>query len=118
MLAERGEKLEMAYDHIGVALAIDPEIAAYLDTRGWIYYRQGNYDSALADIQSALAVLPDDPTITDHLGDVYQALGNETEARLWWQKSIEIDPDNQAVRTKLGLDSEPTQPGVETDEIK
>ena len=118
MLAERGEKLEMAYDHIGVALAIDPENAAYLDTRGWIYYRQGNYDSALADIQSALAVLPDDPTITDHLGDVYQALGNETEARLWWQKSLEIDPDNQAVRTKLGLDSEPTQPGVETDEIK
>jgi tetratricopeptide (TPR) repeat protein len=115
MLAERGEKLDMAYDHIGVALAIDPENAAYLDTRGWIYFKQGKYEPALADIQAALVLLPDDPTITDHLGDIYQALGNETEARTWWQKSLDLDPDNQAVRTKLGLDSETAQPDTEAD---
>lgn len=101
MLAERGEKLDMAYDHVGVALAIDPENAAYLDTRGWIYYQQGLFEKALVDIQAAEALIPDDPTITDHLGDVHKALGQEAEAIIWWQKSLELDPENETVRQKL-----------------
>lgn len=103
MLAERGEKLEMAFDHVGVALAIDPENAAYLDTRGWIYFKQGLFEEALADIQAANTLYPDDPTITDHLGDVYKALGKEADALIWWQKSLELDPANEAVRNKLPL---------------
>lgn len=101
MHAERGVKLDMAMDHIGVALAVEPENGAYLDTRGWIYYQQGDYDSALADINLAAEKLPEDPTISDHLGDIHQALGNHDDAVEWWKKSLAADPGNEAVKTKL-----------------
>jgi len=101
MLAERGEKLDVAFDHVGVALAIDPENAAYLDTRGWIYFKQGLFEEALVDIQAANTLYPDDPTITDHLGDVHKALGHDNEAQIWWKKSLELDPENETVREKL-----------------
>jgi len=101
MLAERGEKLDMAYDHVGVALAVEPDNAAYIDTRGWIYYKQGKFREALADIQLAHETLPDDPTIADHLGDVHQALGDTAEAVRWWRHALEKDPGNEAVQEKI-----------------
>jgi tetratricopeptide (TPR) repeat protein len=41
--------------------AIDqqPQAAAYLDSRGFIYFRQGQMDKALADLNAALTVAPD-----------------------------------------------------------
>ncbi|HMO51032.1 MAG TPA: tetratricopeptide repeat protein [Kiritimatiellia bacterium] len=101
MHAERGVKLDMAYDHIGVALAIEPDNAAYIDTRGWIYYQQGEFEKARIDIQRAAELLPEDPTIADHLGDIYLALGDEEQAITWWLTSHENDPGNEDVREKL-----------------
>lgn len=101
MNAERGVKLEEALDHVGVALAVEPENSAYLDTRGWIYYRMGRYQEALEDITLAVEKLPDDPTITDHLGDTHLALGNAEEAVVWWKKSYALDQTNDAVKQKL-----------------
>ena len=43
MWAERGERLPEALEHIKVALEIEPDSAAFIDTLGWIYFRQGNF---------------------------------------------------------------------------
>jgi len=101
MLAERAVKLDMAMDHIGVALAVDPDNAAFLDTRGWIYFQQGNYTAALEDIKLAAEKIPDDPTISDHLGDIYLALGNVNQAVTWWEISLQHDSENKSVAAKL-----------------
>jgi tetratricopeptide (TPR) repeat protein len=101
MHAERGVKLEMAYDHIGVALAVEPENPAFLDTRGWIYYQMGRYEEALVDIEAAIALMPDDPTIADHLGDIHLKLGNPAEALHWWKVSLAADPENEQVAEKI-----------------
>ncbi|HMP89802.1 MAG TPA: tetratricopeptide repeat protein [Kiritimatiellia bacterium] len=111
MHAERGVKLEMAYDHVGVALAIEPDNGAYIDTRGWIYYQLGKYEEALADIKEAARLIPDDPTILDHLGDIYLALGDEALAIEYWKKSYEIDSENKEVLEKL------TSRGITLDEV-
>jgi tetratricopeptide (TPR) repeat protein len=101
MLAERGVKLDMAADHVGVALAVEPDNAAFLDTRGWIYFQQGNYTAAMEDIKMAADKIPDDPTIADHLGDIYLALGDVSQAIIWWEKSLTNDPEGKTVAAKL-----------------
>ncbi len=101
MLAERGIKLDEAYDHVDVALAIEPDNAAYIDTRGWIYFKRGEYDKARIDIERAMELMPDDPTIIDHMGDIEFATGNTEEALSWWKKSIELEPSNELIREKI-----------------
>lgn len=101
MNAERGVKLDEALDHIGVALAVEPDNAAYLDTRGWIHFKLGDFATALADITLAAKSESEDPTILDHLGDVHLALGDEQKAISFWKKSYAIDPANSAVQEKL-----------------
>lgn len=112
MHAERGLDLDRALTNITMALAVRPTSAAYLDTRGWIYFMQGRYEDARADIKRALELLPDDPTITDHMGDIEAKLGRPDEAIVWWKKSFMLDPDNKKVAAKLveqGVDLAPLQ---------
>jgi tetratricopeptide (TPR) repeat protein len=109
MWAENGENLDRALEYVEEALSREPENGAFLDTRGWIYYRQGRYEAALHDIQLALEKYPDDPTIVEHLGDVQLELGHPQEARTNWEKALRLDPDNQELADKLrehGVDVE------------
>jgi len=123
MNAERGAKLEAAMDHIAVALAIEPDNPAYLDTRGWIYYQLGNYTSALADVSRAFERMPDDSTITDHLADIYMKLGEPDQAARYWQMALDQDPSNTNISFKIDLlgshstDAKPAAPAeVEANE--
>lgn len=109
MHAERGLDLDRALTNINQALQIRPDSAAFIDTRGWIYFMQGRYEEARADIARALELLPDDPTITDHMGDIEAKLGRPQEALLWWRKSFLLDPTQDKVAAKLsaqGVDLE------------
>lgn len=110
MWAERGMELEKGLELINRALPYAPDNAAYIDTRGWIYFMMGRYLEAREDLERAIALMPDDPTIADHLGDVYEKLGILEEAVDWWKKSFVLDPANEKVAEKLirnGVDLEP-----------
>lgn len=83
------------------ALEQQPENGAFLDTRGWIYYRQARYDEALKQLALAVRRERNDPTILDHMGDVYLALGRLKEALFCWRRSLRFDPENAVVAEKL-----------------
>jgi tetratricopeptide (TPR) repeat protein len=51
--------LDGAMTDCNAAIDQQPQAAAYLDSRGFIYFRQGQMDKALADLNAALAVAPD-----------------------------------------------------------
>ncbi|MCS6772136.1 MAG: tetratricopeptide repeat protein [Kiritimatiellae bacterium] len=101
MWAERGLNLDEALRLVNRALEISPDNAAYIDTRGWIYFMQGRYEEAREEIERAISLMPDDPTLTDHLGDIYEKLGILEEAVDWWTKSFRLDPENEKVAEKL-----------------
>jgi tetratricopeptide (TPR) repeat protein len=110
MWAEKGIQLDKALDYIHKALAIEPNSGAFLDTLGWIYYMQGQYEKALTEIKKALEIIPDDATIAEHLGDVYSKLNKKDEALANWKKAFISDPENQKLAEKLkaqGVDLEP-----------
>jgi len=87
MLADRNVRLEEAYNLVKRAVDLEPENGAYLDSLGWVYFRQGKLDDARGLLERALDRMPD-PTVHDHLGDVYLKLGKTKEAIAQWQDSL------------------------------
>jgi tetratricopeptide (TPR) repeat protein len=110
MWAEAGIELDTARRHVTRALQLAPNNGAYLDTLGWIDYKQKRYAEALDQILKASERIPDDPTILDHLGDVYLALGKPDDALVRWRESYVLDPTNRAVETKLKTRGENVRP--------
>jgi tetratricopeptide (TPR) repeat protein len=89
MFAEAGIKLEEAGKLVGRALEIDPGNGAYLDSLGWVYYRQNRLPEAENMLVQALAKIGKDPTVHDHLGDIYFKQGKTRDAINQWQASMQ-----------------------------
>jgi tetratricopeptide (TPR) repeat protein len=88
MLADRGVRLDEAHDLIQRAVDLEPFNGAYLDSLGWVYYKQGKLDEAEAMLRKAVEHEPHDPTIRSHLGDVFAKQGRTDEAAAEWEKSL------------------------------
>ena len=101
MWADRNTNLVEARAMIEKAVKAEPDNAAYLDSLGWVMFRQGELKPALDYIQKAIELNKDpDGTLQEHLGDLYQAMGDKDKAREAWRKSIEIEPRDE-VKKKL-----------------
>lgn len=100
MLADRGERLDYAYELIRRAVNLVPDNAAFLDSFGWVYYRMGDYGEAVRHLSDAVK-LDSDPVMFDHLGDAYNSSGNLEEARIWWQKALDLNPEDSTIKDKL-----------------
>ena len=82
MWADQNTHLDEAEDYIKRALAAEPENGAYLDSLGWLHYRQGKYEQALAELLSASVALKDgDPVVFEHIGDTHAAAEPDAESR-------------------------------------
>jgi tetratricopeptide (TPR) repeat protein len=96
MLAERAQKLDAAIGLVQQALAIDPGNGAYLDTLGWVYYKQNRIEQAEAPLREAAGKLPGVSVIQDHFGDVLNKRGSLEEAIASWQRALAGDGDSIA----------------------
>ena len=56
------------------------DVPAFQETYGYIQFRRGNLQEALAYLEPAAAGLPNDPIVQFHLGEVYAALDRPSEA--------------------------------------
>jgi tetratricopeptide (TPR) repeat protein len=101
LFAEYGTKLDEAVELIQKALQRSPENGAYLDSLGWVYFKQGNLDAALTQLEKAVRYMPHSAEIQDHLGEVYLKKGLKQKAISAWQKAIQLEPDDTAIREKL-----------------
>ena len=88
MLADQGVRLQEAQDLIKRAVELDPNNYAFLDSLGWVYYRQNRLDDAEQQLRHSVEIMGTDPTIHDHLGDVYFKEGKLKEAIDQWQTSL------------------------------
>ncbi|MEO0182551.1 MAG: tetratricopeptide repeat protein [candidate division WOR-3 bacterium] len=98
--AERGERLDYALTLIERALSIEPNNGYIIDSRGWVYYQLGDYESAFNDLKRA-SELVEDPVILEHLGDVYLKLGELEKARETYKRVLKLEPQNKKVKIKL-----------------
>jgi TonB family protein len=62
-------------------------IAAYWDTRGWIYFLRGDTANARSYVEAAWS-LRADPTVGDHLGQIYEKAGYSEKAGMTYAMAI------------------------------
>lgn len=102
MWAEQNSHLEEAEDAVRKALQLDPNNGAYLDSLGWIQYRQEKYEEAFATLQNAIKNLPrEDPVLYEHLGDTLAKLNRLPEALAAWEKAKSLDSNNAELNAKI-----------------
>lgn len=80
-LSTENERLRnVSLDHIGAEqLNFVTWIAAYWDTRGWIYFRRRDYKNAESYLLASWRLYPS-TTAADHLAQVYEATDRRDEA--------------------------------------
>ena len=113
-LVDRGQKLDEAFPMIRRAVALRPDSGHIVDSLGWAYFRLGQYEAAVGELEKAVVLEPGDPTINDHLGDAYWMVGRRREAGYQWQRALSLDPaedDAARIASKLenGLTTTPVQ---------
>jgi Flp pilus assembly protein TadD len=101
LLAEKGESLDLAEKLVAKALEKEPDNGYFLDSLGWIRYKQGNVREALGILLSAVDKAGDDAVIWEHIGDAYTRLKERDRARQAFRKSLELDPSSRSVVEKL-----------------
>jgi len=90
--AEMGIHLAEAEELIRRALKYKPEDGFIKDSMGWVYYKQGDYNTALEWLLNALELEPDDPSILEHVGDVYSKLNQQDRALQFYQRALTANP--------------------------
>ncbi len=65
--------------------------AGLLDTRGWVYFKNGHFDKALSALKEADQLAPNRLIIYYHLGSVYYSQGDKSQARKYLQTVIDSD---------------------------
>lgn len=69
-------------------------VPAFADTYGWIEFRRGNLDEAIAHLEPAARGLPDDPLVQYHLGMAYAAAGRRDEAVAQLTRALALAGDS------------------------
>ncbi|HCS51734.1 tetratricopeptide repeat protein [Rubinisphaera sp.] len=113
LYADRGKKLDQAYEMIKKAIEAEPENHAYLDSMGWILYRMKKYDEAITYLEKAVEGSEEGDTVLwDHLGDCYQAIDKTEKAKEAWSNALKQEqaakyPDQEIItklKEKLGTE--------------
>lgn len=95
-LADRNIRLDEAFELITRALTHLPDDPFITDSLGWVQYRQGRLEEALATLERAYRSKPD-PEIAAHLGEVLWSLGRREEARRLLDEAVRQHPDNETL---------------------
>ncbi|GBF48730.1 tetratricopeptide repeat protein [Leptospira ryugenii] len=105
--AEREIEKEKAEKYLVKANDLEPDNAAFLDSLGWIYFKQNRRKEAMLYLHFAELVSEEkkqeDFVIFDHLGDVYRSDKDLVKAQYYYKKAEEnakTDSLQKKIQTK------------------
>ncbi|WP_190277250.1 tetratricopeptide repeat protein [Taibaiella lutea] len=103
-LSVRGEKLDKAEKMSAKSLRLRPNEANFLDTYGWILYRQGKFREAKDYVLKAISMTSpaeDDTSLWDHLGDIEYKSGDKQKALEYWNKAASKGMKSAVLEQKI-----------------
>lgn len=106
------DRHEEAYALIKRAYLLNPGDPATIDSMGWVLFKMGELEQALAHLTKAIGIMPD-PEIAAHLGEVQWAMGDRDSAIATWTKGLQQAPRHSTIVTtmqRLGAELSPAQP--------
>jgi tetratricopeptide (TPR) repeat protein len=82
----------------------DHDNAAYIDSLGWVLFKEHKYEEAVKELLRATADKNEGQSaeIYDHLGRAYMAMGKRSEAIEAWKKAIKLakTPREKRIKTQ------------------
>src|SRR5690606_6922821 len=101
-LSLRKTNLEQAESMAKKANDLNPDVASFQDTYGWVLYTRENYQNALFWIEESLKNGGNtDPTVLEHHGDVLLKLNRTPEAVKAWKKALEAGGESGDFSPKI-----------------
>lgn len=102
-LSERNIRLSYSEKMSQRSLELQPGTSTFLDTYGWILYKEGKYKEAADYIQKAIDAdgANADATLYEHLGAVYYKLNEIDKAVQLWQKAKEKGSQNPQIDKQI-----------------
>ena len=83
------------------AMTLRPNMGYITDSLGWVYFKLGDYEKAVVELEKASQLTPEDSTITEHLADSYAKLNRLGKALELYERALTLDPKpDQADRLK------------------
>lgn len=89
--SENETNLLKAIEYINRALSIRPNDGYFLDTLGWVHYKNKNYDEAKKSLREAIKLIKDDAVIYEHYADVLFKLNKNQEAKEYYKEALEVE---------------------------
>ena len=99
-LADKDVQLKKAAKLIDAAIEANPVSPAFVDSLGWLSYRQGNLQEAKYLLEWAYRVKAD-PEIAAHLGEVLWLSGQQQRARYLMLLNSELYPDSKVLNDTM-----------------
>ncbi len=93
--------LEIAQKFIDEIFTDKNNDARFLDTKGYLLFRQGKYAEALTIFEQSNKLLPKDKIVLDHLGDCEFYLGKKDKAVEYWKEAKAEGSGNQVIDKKI-----------------
>ena len=95
--AEESQELDEALSLAQRAIQLAPKHPGIADTLGWVYYKKGLYDEAVANLEVASKGMPDNPTVRYHLGAAYCKQGAKDKAAAELKKALNMNDEFEGV---------------------
>ncbi|MGC1272870.1 MAG: tetratricopeptide repeat protein [Planctomycetaceae bacterium] len=105
--------LERALATISPVIERFPDVTNFRDTRGEIYLRLGDWESAIADFERALPGLRDNSRIHESLATAYERLGHAEIAMRHRREAERLRPAGEAVEDSTTSVPQPVSEPVE-----
>ncbi|MGV8963330.1 MAG: tetratricopeptide repeat protein [Candidatus Saccharimonadaceae bacterium] len=95
--------LDKAERMSGITVKAEPTNATFLDTYGWILFKQGAYTMSKIYIENAVKYSEDKPSaeVLEHYGDILFKTDEPEKALEQWKKAKEIGSDSKALNNKI-----------------
>lgn len=99
-LADKTDRTQEALGLITLALSLNPDNPAILDSMGWVFYRLNKVEEALALLLKAYQAYPDGE-VAAHLGEVLWVLDKKEEAKAYWLNSFQRTPEHKVLNSTI-----------------
>ena len=99
--AEKGINLDEAEALIKRALELKPDDGYITDSLGWVYFKKGEIEKAVIELEKAHLLAPEDPVIAEHLGDAYASRNLIDKAIIMYERAMKLDPKKTELKEKI-----------------
>ena len=106
--ADNNVNLEKALEYVKRAVELLPDDGYVRDSLGWVYFKLGKFDQAIAELEKASEMVDNDPVIREHLGDVYMRMKQFEKARASYEEAYKLyeeEAKKEKVRDKINSTS-------------